>query len=57
MKNFSELKDLHVCVPNKDGMRDYEEDGHKVIYHEDFEVLPVPRLVGALRFRPNWLFQ
>lgn len=57
VENFKELKDIHICVPDKTNFKDYEVGGHKVIYHEDFEVLPVRPLVEQLRFRPNWIFQ
>lgn len=57
VRNFKELGDVHVCVPDKTGFDDWEAEGHSVVFHEDFEVLPVPGLVKALRFRPNWIFQ
>lgn len=57
VKHFKDLNNIHVCVPDKSKFWDYEVDGHQVIIHEDFEVLPVQPLVKMLRFRPNWIFQ
>lgn len=56
-KHFKQLGDVHVSVPDKTKFKDYEEDGHKVVVHEDFDLLPVQALVASLRFRPNWIFQ
>lgn len=57
VENFWELQDIHICVPDKTNFKDYEVEGHKVVFHEDFEVLPLQHYVSALRFRPNWIFQ
>lgn len=56
-KNFRELGDVHVCVPDAEGFEGWDEGGHAVVFHQDFDVLPVPGLVKSLRFRPNWIFQ
>lgn len=56
VKNVKELGDVHLCVPDKTGQTDYELDGHKVVWHEDFEVFPpLQYVLPRLRFRPSWV--
>ena len=58
VKHCPDIADIHICLPDKTGTEDHELDGHKVFYHNDFDVLPVMReFIKYIRFRPNWIHQ
>lgn len=56
-ENFQELGDVVVSMPDKGDLKDYEIDGHKVKFFNDFEVLPIPNAFSMIRFRKGWIFQ
>ena len=58
VKHCPDIADIHICLPDKTGTEDYEVNGNKVFYHNDFDVLPIMReFIQYIRFRPNWILQ
>lgn len=50
-----DIADVHVSMPDSSTMKDFEKNGHKVVFHNDFDILNVP--LQLCKFRPNWIYQ
>ena len=58
VKHCPDIADIHICMPDKTGTTEHEVEGHKIIYHNDFDVLtPMKEFIRFIRFRPNWIHQ
>lgn len=56
IKNCNDIADIHVSMPDKHDNVNYEINGHKIIFHNDFDILNIPYL-KLCRFRPNWIYK
>lgn len=57
VKHIPQCGDFVVSVPDKDKFWDYEVGEHKVMFFNDFDLLPVVNWLKSCRFRPNWILQ
>lgn len=56
-RNLVECGDIYVSMPDASGRKDYDVGGHRVLFRNDFDVLPVQNVMKACRFRPSWILQ
>ena len=56
-KHIPECGDFYISVPDKTNFKDYKEDGHKVFFFDDFDLVPLKNWLAVCRFRPNWIAQ
>jgi len=57
VRYVKELKDIYLCVPDKNTIKFPEEiAGHKIFVYSDFDILPNAN-IDKCKFRKNWIFQ
>lgn len=57
IKHISQLKDIHVSMPSKANIKDTCINGHKIVFHNDLDILNIKNLLQSIKFRPNWIYQ
>lgn len=57
VENLKECGDIYVSMPDCGNFPDYEIDGHKVTFHNDFDVLPIQGAMPLCSFRRGWILQ
>lgn len=56
--NCDDIADFHISMPDCQGKTVEEISGHKVVFHNDFDILPsAAKWMKLAMFRPNWILQ